>query len=88
MCYSIVKIVICPLVSQNTIIHAWFPPDMMLRTEAEQFHLGFIRPENLIFQPLAKSSFPFYSAVLDHTDRSEWLPDHLCKRVSRQRLEP
>ena len=26
---------------------AWFPPDKKLRIEAEQFNLGFIRPENL-----------------------------------------
>ena len=31
---------------------AWFPQDMMLRIEAKQFSLGFIRPVNLVSHSL------------------------------------
>ena len=32
---------------------AWFPLDIMLRIEAKQLKLGFIRPENLVSHSLS-----------------------------------
>ena len=43
--------------SATTVFHhvmsgAWFLPDMMLRIEARQLNLGFVRPENLVSHSL------------------------------------
>ena len=40
---------------------AWFSPGMMLRIEAKQFNLGFIRPENLVSHSLIESFRCFFA---------------------------
>ena len=50
---------------------AWFPPDLALGSQAKEFNLGFIRPENLVSVMclLLRSGFRLATLPI----RPEWL---------------